>query len=93
MDDDLDRWTTVADKLPEYFKHLCFQMKSFDQETRTYKFLIPHLQKLRQQNNLKSLAFPKCFYGSAEKQLLLMENLKAQNYSTVVKKPERKFND
>ena len=68
-------------------------MKAFDQETRTYKFLIPHLQKLRQRNNLKPLAFPKCYYGSAEKQLILMENLKAQNYSTVVKKPERKFND
>ena len=66
-------------------------MKAFDQETRTYNFLIPHLQKLRHQKNLKPLAFPKCFYGSAEKELLLMENLKVQNYEVVLKKPQRKF--
>ena len=74
---------------PECFN---FQKKAFDQETRTYSFLIPHLQKLRQQKKLKPLALPKCFYGSAEKELILMENLKVQKYEVALKKPERKFN-
>jgi hypothetical protein len=51
--------------------------------------LIPALQKLREENKLKPLAFAKCYYASAEQFLLLLENLKVQNYVVVQKKPER----
>jgi len=69
-----------------------FQLKAFDQETRAYNFLIPKLQELRKVNKLKPLAFAKCFYASAENELIIMENLKVQNFEVVKKKPERKLN-
>ncbi len=66
-------------------------MKAFEQEGRTYTWLIPNLQKVREEKNLKPLAFPKCFYASTEDSLILLENLKVQNFEVVVKKPERKL--
>jgi len=66
-------------------------MKAFEQEGRTYTWFIPNLQKLREEKNLNLLAFPKCFYASAEDSLILLENLKVQNFEVVVKKPERKL--
>jgi hypothetical protein len=64
-------------------------MKAFDQEGAAYTWLIPALQKLREENKLKPLAFANCYYSSAEQFLLLLENLKVQNYVVVQKKPER----
>jgi hypothetical protein len=53
--------------------------------------MIPNLQKLREEKNLKPLAFPKCFYASTEESLILLENIKLQNFEVVEKKPERKL--
>ncbi len=69
-----------------------FQFQAFDQETRAYNFLIPKLQEVRTSMNLKPLAFARCFYASAENELIIMENLKIQNFQVVQKKPERKLN-
>ena len=66
-------------------------MKAFEQEGQTYTWLIPNLQKVREEKNLKPLAFPKCFYASSEESLILLENLKVQNFEVVVKKPEREL--
>jgi hypothetical protein len=65
-------------------------MRAFEQEGMTYMWLIPSFQKLRKEKNLKPLAFPKCFYSSVEESLLLLENMKKQNFEVVEKKPERK---
>ena len=65
-------------------------MKIFERETLTYTYLIPKLQEIRSQKSLKPLAFAKCFYGSAKDELLILENMKAQNYVVIQKKPERK---
>ena len=65
-------------------------MKAFDQEGAAYTTLIPALQKMRQDKNLKPLAFAKCFYSSPEDLLIILENLKAQGYGVTEKKPERK---
>ena len=65
-------------------------MKSFEHETQTYTYLIPKLQELRISRGLKRLAFPQCFYASDDEALLIMENLKVQNFDVVRKKPERK---
>ena len=66
-------------------------MKAFEQEVKTYTWLIPRLQKLREERNLAQIPFPKCFYASVEDSLMLMENLKIQNFEVVEKKPERKY--
>jgi hypothetical protein len=66
-------------------------MKAFEQEGRAYTWLIPTLQRTRSEKNLKPLAFPKCFYLSVEDSIILLENLKMQNYEVVEKKPERKY--
>jgi hypothetical protein len=66
-------------------------MKVFDQETRAYTWLIPEMQKTRKRKQLKPLTVPKCFYASVEEQLILLENLKGENYEVVLKKPERKL--
>jgi hypothetical protein len=66
-------------------------MKAFEQEGQTYTWLIPNLQKMREDKNLKPLSFPKCFYASSEDSIILLENLKVQNFEVVVKKPERKL--
>ena len=66
-------------------------MKAFEQEGQTYTWLIPNLQKVREEKNLNPLAFPKCFYASPEDSLILLENLKVQNFEVVVKKPEREY--
>ena len=66
-------------------------MKAFDQEGAAYTSLIPALQRLRQDKNLKPLAFAKCFYSSPEDLLIILENMKAQGFSVIEKKPERKF--
>ena len=65
------------------------QMKAFDQESRVYNFLIPRLQKLRLEKDLRPLSFPNYLYASAEDELILMENLKAKGFRVVEKKPER----
>jgi hypothetical protein len=65
-------------------------MKAFDQECLAYTWLIPTLRKLRDENHLKPLAFARCFYASVDECLILLENLKIQNYVVVHKKPERK---
>ena len=54
-------------------------------------WLIPKLQAMRAEKNLKPLAFPKCFYVSAENSILILENMKAQDYDVVEKKLEREF--
>ena len=64
-------------------------MNAFEQEVKTYTWLIPRLQELREQNNLAPIPFPKCFYASVEDSLMLLENLKIQNFEVVEKKPER----
>ncbi len=69
----------------------CFQMKAFDREVQAYTYTIPKLQVKRSEKNLKPLPFPKCFYASAKDELLILENLKAQNFVILPKKPERKF--
>ena len=66
-------------------------MESFEQEGRCYLWLIPKLQAMRAEKNLKPLAFPKCFYVSAENSILILENMKAQDYDVVEKKLEREF--
>ena len=66
-------------------------MKAYEQESRAYTWLIPALQKSRDEKNLKPLAFPKCLYSSVEDSILILENMKEQNYQVVEKKPERKF--
>ena len=66
-------------------------MKAFEQEGRSYTWLIPSFQKLRKEKHLKPLAFPKCFYSSVEDSLLLLENMKKQNYEVVEKKPEHEI--
>jgi hypothetical protein len=65
-------------------------MAIFDTECFAYSWLIPKLQKIRADKNLQPLCFPKCYYSSAPDLLLLLENMKAQNYDVVAKKPERK---
>jgi len=65
-------------------------MKIFDKETETYTYLIPKLQEIRSHKSLKPLAFAKCFYASAKDELLILENMKAQNFVVIRKKPERK---
>ena len=65
-------------------------MKAFDQECLAYTWLIPALRKLRDEKHLKPLAFARCFYASVDECLILLENLKIQNYVVVHKKPERK---
>ena len=64
-------------------------MRTFEHEGRTYQWMIPEMQKVRAQKNLKPLAFPKCFYASAEDAILILENVKSQNFEVVEKKPER----
>jgi hypothetical protein len=64
-------------------------MKCFEHETQSYTYLIPKLQELRSMKSLKPLAFPKCFYASDDQGLLIMENLKAENFDVAKKKPER----
>ena len=54
-------------------------------------WLIPEMQKVRAQRNLKPLAFPKCFYASADDAIFILENAKSLNYEVVEKKPERKL--
>jgi hypothetical protein len=66
-------------------------MKAFEQEGRAYTLLIPSFQKLRDEKQLKPLAFPKCFYASVEDSLLLLENMKRKDFEVVEKKPERKI--
>ena len=66
-------------------------MKAFNQESQTYNFLIPRLQQLRSELGLKPLAIADCYFASAEKELILMENLKSKGFQVVEKKPERKF--
>ena len=66
-------------------------MSSFEHEGECYLWLVPELQKLRSKLNLKPLAFPKCFYASAEQSLLILENMKAQDYVVVPKKIQRKL--
>ena len=66
-------------------------MKAYEQESRAYTWLIPALQKSRDEKKLKPLAFPKCLYSSVEDSILILENMKEQNFQVVEKKPERKF--
>ena len=66
-------------------------MKVFEQEARAYTWLIPEMQKTREGKKLKPLAVPKCLYASVEDQLILLDNLKDENYEVVLKKPERKL--
>ena len=66
-------------------------MNAFEQEVKTYTWLIPRLQKLREAKGLAPIPFPKCFFASVEESLMLMENLKIQNFEVVEKKPERKY--
>ena len=66
-------------------------MKAYEQEGRAYTWLIPALQKTRSERNLKPLAFPKCLYSSLEDSILILENMKEQNYQVVEKKPESKL--
>jgi hypothetical protein len=66
-------------------------MKVFVQEGETYTWLIPKLQKMREEKGLKRLAFAKCFYASYDESLIIMENLKVVNFEVVAKKPERKY--
>jgi len=66
-------------------------MKAFDREGEAYTWWIPALQKLREEKQLKPLAFPKCVYSSEEECLLMMENLKKQNFEVIPKKAERNF--
>jgi len=67
-----------------------FQMESFEHEGDCYLWFIPKLQAMRSEKNLKPLAFPKGFYASVENSIIILENMKAQNYDVVPKKVERK---
>ena len=69
---------------------LFLQLEFFNHEGDCYLWLIPKLQALRAENNLKPLAFPKCFYASSEDSILILENMKAQMYEVAQKKMERK---
>jgi hypothetical protein len=44
---------------------------------------------MREAQHLKPLAFPKCFFASAQQELILLENLKVKDFQVVLKKPER----
>ena len=66
-------------------------MRTFEHEGRTYLWLIPEMQKIRAERNLKPLAFPKYFYSSSEDAILILENVKCKNFEVVEKKPERKY--
>ena len=68
-------------------------MKTFEHEGRAYMWLIPEMQKVRAERNLKPLAFPKCYYSSPEDAILVLENVKSKNYEVVEKKPERKIDN
>ncbi len=68
-----------------------FQMKAVDHELRAYTFLIPQMQSLRKASNLKPMAFARCFYASAQQELIVLENLKSRDFQVVPKKPQREF--
>ena len=65
-------------------------MEAFNQEGDCYLWMIPKLQAMRAEKNLKQLAFPKCFYASSDEFILIMENMKAQGFDVIPKKMERK---
>ena len=67
------------------------QMEFFNHEGDCYLWMIPKLQALRLERNLRPLAFPKCFYCSPEESILILENMKTQGYDIVPKKMERKI--
>ena len=66
-------------------------MRTFEQESNAYMWLIPTMQKVRAERKLKPLAFPRCFYASADDAILILETAKSLNYEVVEKKPEREF--
>jgi hypothetical protein len=43
----------------------------------------------RESHGQKPLPFAKCFYSSAEDLLIILENMKAEGYVVIKKKPER----
>ena len=64
-------------------------MRAFESESRTYTWLLPILDKLRAEKDLKPLSFPKCYYASVEDSLVILENLKDKGFEVVEKKTER----
>ena len=68
-----------------------FQSRAFEHEGLTYSWLIPEMQKTRLKADLKPLAFPKCFYASVEDSVLVLENLKSNNFEVIDKKPDGNF--
>ena len=77
-------------RLVTYTLFFALQAKIFQKEVQIYTFLIPKIQDIRASKGLEPLPFPKCFYASAEEELLVMENLKLQKFEVIEKKPERK---
>ena len=55
-----------------------------------YSTIIPRLQALRKQHGLEQLiSFPKCFYASLAKGIIVLEDLKRQNYEMLNKANDR----
>ena len=53
-----------------------------------YHSIKGQMQEIRQSIGQSELPFPRCFYGSDDEGVIVMENLKKQGYSTVPKSPE-----
>jgi len=54
-------------------------------------WLIPALQKVREEKNMKRLRIPDCYYASVEKYVLILDNLKIKGFEVIKKQPERKW--
>jgi len=52
--------------------------------------MIPKLQAMSAEKNLKHLAFPECYLSSTQESILILENLKASGFEAIPKKLERK---
>lgn len=61
----------------------CFQSGGFDRECLVYGKILPMLEDLRKSSGLKPITFPKCFYASSEKKIIIMEHLRAKEFAMV----------
>ena len=57
------------------------QSHGFTRECVVYGKIIPEMEEMRKTFGLPSLGFPNCFYAQPEKQVIIMENLKAKGFA------------
>jgi hypothetical protein len=67
------------------------QIGAFEREGDNYTWLIPALQKIREEKSMKRLSFADSFYASTEKCVIVLDNLKAKGFDVIKKQPEREF--